>query len=308
MASLLLLLHLLPPQPGGQKSPKISASDAVERLVVFHKSCCSLEEHLRGQQGLQPYLLAVGRQRSKIDSFYIVMDKCLIPCQTNGSLGAFDELFKAHFVNIVFSPILTMGMTIYLKHLIVEHHKLFKFLYSHRNLIPKHHFMIHYPSSIRKIGPLLHMWSMRFEAKHKMFIEYFKNFKNITKSLAKKHQMATAYHWETISIKENEHGPLKPFSLKDEDVVNKEMLQMISSGDVFSTSWVRVEGVEYRPGLAVCSTIQDEMPVFCQISDVLLVDNTFLLLPKQLFTETFDDHHHAFRIVQSEERHLVKKT
>ncbi|KAM9754046.1 uncharacterized protein ACNS7B_007170 isoform 2-T2 [Menidia menidia] len=94
MASLLLLLHLLPPQPGGQKSPKISASDAVERLVVFHKSCCSLEEHLRGQWGLQPYLLAVGRQKSKIDSFYIVMDKCLIPCQTNGSLGAFDELFK----------------------------------------------------------------------------------------------------------------------------------------------------------------------------------------------------------------------
>ncbi|XP_032421846.1 uncharacterized protein LOC116721923 [Xiphophorus hellerii] len=83
---------------GGQKSPKISASDAVERLVVFHKSCCSLEEHLRGQRGLQPYLLAVGRQKSKIDSFYIVMDKCLIPCQTNGSLGAFDELFKAHFV------------------------------------------------------------------------------------------------------------------------------------------------------------------------------------------------------------------
>ncbi|XP_056451866.1 uncharacterized protein LOC130386969 isoform X3 [Gadus chalcogrammus] len=37
MASLLLLLHLLPPPPGGLKSPKISASDALERLVVFHK-------------------------------------------------------------------------------------------------------------------------------------------------------------------------------------------------------------------------------------------------------------------------------
>ncbi|XP_054913542.1 uncharacterized protein LOC129377547 isoform X2 [Poeciliopsis prolifica] len=98
MASLLLLLHLLPPQPEGQKSPKISASDADERLVVFHKSCCSLEEHHRSQRGLQPYLLAVGRQKSKIDRFYIVMDKCLIPCQTNSSLGTFDELFKAHFV------------------------------------------------------------------------------------------------------------------------------------------------------------------------------------------------------------------
>ncbi|KAJ8391341.1 hypothetical protein AAFF_G00091280 [Aldrovandia affinis] len=61
-------------------------------------SCCSLEEHLRNRQGRQPYLLAVGRQKSKIDSFYIVMDKHLIPCQANRSLGAFDELFKAHFV------------------------------------------------------------------------------------------------------------------------------------------------------------------------------------------------------------------
>ncbi|KAJ8398306.1 hypothetical protein AAFF_G00428760 [Aldrovandia affinis] len=50
------------------------------------------------RQGRQPYLLAVGRQKSKIDSFYIVMDKHLIPCQANRSLGAFDELFKAHFV------------------------------------------------------------------------------------------------------------------------------------------------------------------------------------------------------------------
>ncbi|XP_056451871.1 uncharacterized protein LOC130386974 [Gadus chalcogrammus] len=98
MVSLLLLLHLLPPPPGGLKSPKISASDAVERLVVFHKSCCSLEEHLRNQQGRQPYLLAVGSQKSKIDSFYITMDKHLIPCKAIRFLGACDELFKAHFV------------------------------------------------------------------------------------------------------------------------------------------------------------------------------------------------------------------
>ncbi len=62
------------------------------------QSCCSLEEHLRNQQSQQPYLLAVGRQKRNIDSFYISMDKHLIPCQANRSLGAFDELFKAHFV------------------------------------------------------------------------------------------------------------------------------------------------------------------------------------------------------------------
>ena len=57
-----------------------------------------MEEHLNNQHGQQPYLLAVGRQKNKIDSFYIAMDKHLIPCQANRSLGAFDELFKAHFV------------------------------------------------------------------------------------------------------------------------------------------------------------------------------------------------------------------
>ncbi|KAM4521767.1 LOW QUALITY PROTEIN: hepatic sodium/bile acid cotransporter [Odontesthes bonariensis] len=93
MASLLLLLHLLPSPPGGLKSPKISACDAVERLVVFHKSCWSLEEHLCNQQGRQPYLLTVGRQKSRIDSFYIPMDKHPMPGKP-----LHQELFKAHFV------------------------------------------------------------------------------------------------------------------------------------------------------------------------------------------------------------------
>ncbi|XP_062295363.1 uncharacterized protein LOC134000078 [Scomber scombrus] len=84
--------------PRGPRFPKISASDAVERLVVFHKSCCSLEEHLQSQQNQQPYLLAVGRQKRKIDNFYVSIDKHLIPCQATRSIGAFDELFKAHFV------------------------------------------------------------------------------------------------------------------------------------------------------------------------------------------------------------------
>ncbi|KAG7463387.1 hypothetical protein MATL_G00176030 [Megalops atlanticus] len=38
MATLLLLIHLLPPQPGGKTAAKISAVDAASRLVVYHKS------------------------------------------------------------------------------------------------------------------------------------------------------------------------------------------------------------------------------------------------------------------------------
>lgn len=43
MASLLLLLHLLPPQAGKKRVSKISACEAVDRLVLYHKviSICS---------------------------------------------------------------------------------------------------------------------------------------------------------------------------------------------------------------------------------------------------------------------------
>lgn len=99
LSTLLLLVHLLPPSAGQKIAAKISASDAFEKLVVFHKSCCSIDEHLRKSQSHQPYLLAVGRSRDVIDSYYyIALDNKLIPCQTAGSLGALDELFKVHYI------------------------------------------------------------------------------------------------------------------------------------------------------------------------------------------------------------------
>ncbi|XP_076132377.1 uncharacterized protein LOC143114584 [Alosa pseudoharengus] len=100
MASLLVLLHLLTPQPAGRKRPKkISVREATDHLVKFQKSCQSLEDHLRTTEGSpQPYLLASGTSKAQVSSFYIVLDRKLLPCQSCTSLGAFDELFKSHFV------------------------------------------------------------------------------------------------------------------------------------------------------------------------------------------------------------------
>ncbi|XP_051990653.1 uncharacterized protein LOC127649537 [Xyrauchen texanus] len=92
IASMLLLLYLLPPS-AGRKRTKISPSDAVDKM-----SCCSINEYMQEREGKQPYILAVGRTQKKIDAFYIAVDKQLIPCQATSSLGAFDELFKSHYV------------------------------------------------------------------------------------------------------------------------------------------------------------------------------------------------------------------
>ncbi|XP_034059808.1 uncharacterized protein LOC117538313 [Gymnodraco acuticeps] len=99
MASLLVLLHLLTPQPAGRKrAKKISVREAIDHLEIFHKSCKSIEDHMMTIEGThQPYLLATGTSKAQVFSFYIVLDKKLLPCQSCTSLGAFDELFKSHF-------------------------------------------------------------------------------------------------------------------------------------------------------------------------------------------------------------------
>lgn len=95
-------------------------------------------------------------------------------------------LLLLHIVNIIFSPVLSEGMTIYLKHLSIDHHKLVKQLFPEINLLPKHHFMIHYPRSIRRIGPILHTWCMRYEAKHNFFKHQLKSFKKHYNDISQK--------------------------------------------------------------------------------------------------------------------------
>ena len=127
-------------------------------------------------------------------------------------------------VNIVFSLIVTNGMTYYLKHSIKDHHELFKSLFSQKRLIPKHHLMLHHPRCIRKIGPLLHVWCMRFEAKHNFFKRSVKNVKKITKTLVKQHQRKLAYHWENFDFQRFEFGP-----------VSKEIIDRLDGGAVLSS-------------------------------------------------------------------------
>ncbi|XP_041841394.1 uncharacterized protein LOC121639876 [Melanotaenia boesemani] len=100
MCAIFLHLHLLPPSAQGRKRPgKMSASQAVDHLIRFIKAGTSVQQHLDDiTQISQPYLLAQGPTRSRIHTFFIVIDKHALPCKATGSVGALDELFKAHYV------------------------------------------------------------------------------------------------------------------------------------------------------------------------------------------------------------------
>jgi len=73
------------------------------------------------------------------------------------------------------------------------------FIFPHVNLRPKHHYLLHYASLTAKFGPLMHLWTMRFESKHAYFkrcIRYPCIFVNVCSTLAERHQLLQAYYSE----------------------------------------------------------------------------------------------------------------
>ncbi len=136
----------------------------------------------------------------------------------------------------------------------------------------------------------MHMWSMRFEAKHKVFKNTLKNLKNINKSLAKTHQMSIGDVWETTPLSQVECGPMKTFCWNDVD--NGETLAGMPQNPIqtsmHSMTWVKMDGTEYRQDLIVC----DAIPVFSQIQKILFIDSTVYFL----VDEHFSEHHHAFKV------------
>lgn len=77
-------------------------------MSLFYQTGTNIQEHLDSiTTSTQPYLLAVGRRKKAVHQFFIILDKNAISCRSASSLGAFNELFKAHYVfATTYSPML----------------------------------------------------------------------------------------------------------------------------------------------------------------------------------------------------------
>lgn len=63
--------------------------------------------------------------------------------------------------------------------------------------------MEHYPHLVRCFGPLVELWTIRFEAKHSYFkgvLRDVHNFKNVPLTLASKHQLMMAHYLNGPSL------------------------------------------------------------------------------------------------------------
>lgn len=68
-------------------------------------------------------------------------------------------------------------------------------------LKPKMHMLLHYPDTIRRIGPVIFSSTLRYEAKHHFFKQLaskFSNQINVLRYLAERHQEWWAFFWQNL--------------------------------------------------------------------------------------------------------------
>lgn len=99
-------------------------------------------------------------------------------------------------VDLICAQQISKAQVAYLDALIQEYLETRKALFPGINLRPKHHYLRHYPGLILKFGPLIRLWTMRFESKHSYFkrcTRHLKNLKNLCLTLSERHQMFQAF-------------------------------------------------------------------------------------------------------------------
>lgn len=199
---------------------------------------------------------------------------------------------------------------------IIRHHELFKTLFPERKLIPKHHFMTHYSYVIRKSGPLINLWAMRFEGKHNYFVQLvsqIKSYKNICLSLANRHQQHMSHvisrHDLSDDMKIDIIFPVLLSQISDSfDLIEllrgfKGCEKFDEKTSIFTTNQVWFRGYNYRYNFVVCYEIGPVFPKFGIISEfIVLEDNCCLILLQELEVKYFYRNLFAYKLSPVQDR------
>ena len=234
--------------------------------------------------------------------------------KTNAYVHLIIELIE--IVQIVFAPVLTIATVSRLKSLIENHLKKWKELFPENNITPKQHYMLHLPSQIKSLGPMIRHMCMRFESKHCFFKQWASklNFKNISKSLINQNQMYEGCQnadpsMHPIFSNEREMGPVS--EVKDLQYLRGKLRDFLGYDEInnaVSVKWLVIYGNKYitQKSMILAKVVNDNMPEFGLVKNIFLVDSTLYCLEYQPFqTIHFDRNMMAYQV---EVPHLAQAT
>ncbi|KAJ8681794.1 hypothetical protein QAD02_017586 [Eretmocerus hayati] len=178
--------------------------------------------------------------------------------------------------DLVCSPALSHAQVDLVAEEIIDYIHLRKTCFPKNPPKPKHGYIQRYSYLIRKFGPLKHLWTLRFESKHKPFkemIKFLRNFKDVTGTLAEKHELLQ-------SALENQYHdnvePVNPVDFSMEEL-EKTIKYLPVNGipdepDVtLMCQDVVFRGIRYAKDMSVCVGKDDcDNLILCKIRTILV--------------------------------------
>ncbi|XP_028332484.1 uncharacterized protein LOC114481687 [Gouania willdenowi] len=215
-------------------------------------------------------------------------------------------------VELAVAPEHTTQSIAFLEAKICDHRYRLKEVFPAMKLLPKHHFVEHYPQMIRFFGPLVGLWTLRFEAKHSFFKKVVRHthcFKNILLSLAVKHQFMMAYHLESATT--GESGlTVSTVSTVSVDILHQDVQRVLhlkypDIPHIQLTKNASVNGVNYREGMIVVHGSIGGLPEFAEVIQMIVVDNRLSFIVKEL-SAWYREHFRAFELCPTSQVCLVQ--
>lgn len=202
---------------------------------------------------------------------------------------------------LVLSPAFDDVSIQYLQTKIQDHRQILKEVFPELRLRPKHHYVEHYPDLIRCFGPLVHLWTMRFEGKHRFFkrvVHDTLNFKNVLKTLATRHQHMVAFYLTAPAFFKPHHQTSDVSSVLVSvlpEVAKEHVQQITDSNMIYGTSKITVDGTGYGVGMFVSVGQEGGLPQFCKIEQILLINNdvTFVCQEHKSF---YNEHMRSYEL------------
>lgn len=207
-------------------------------------------------------------------------------------------------VELVVSPVHTAETIAFLDSKISEHRDRFLAVFPEERLTPKHHFLEHYPRLIEEYGPLVGVWTMRFEAKHSFFkqvLRHTKNFKNVLLSLSTRHQMMMAYNLHTDVGKQA--LCVTKISVVPVDVLHSDIQEALrKKSPLLSTvqlaNTITYYGTRYTVGMILCYGSTGGLTDFVEIIQIAILDNCVHFIVK-LLAAWYEEHLRSFQLEET---------
>lgn len=205
-------------------------------------------------------------------------------------------------VELVMAPVHTDETLGYMDSKISEHRYRYLNVFPDEKLKPKHHFLEHYPWLTTAFGPLVALWTMRFEAKHRFFkriVRQTGSFRNILKTMAGKHQSMIAYNLHDDNIQK----PTLSVSRMTQVAVDvlkdsiKESFTKKFPGVVVvnMTNKVNILGTDYNIGMLLPFGSTGGLPDFGEILQIIIVHDTPVFVLK-LLSGWYYEHLRSFKV------------